>query len=110
MIRSFLVQVLIRRRRVCTLWRATSVRPKHDLRARPLPPACGGKFLNLLKLLRGDDVSAALLGCLLGGSHRPHPNQPRALCGLSNTLMATAAAQSRRIGSVGEVMFVVRPR
>ena len=57
---------------MCTFWRATFVRPQHDLRARPLLPACGNKFFNLMKLLRGDDVSAALFGCLRYGSHSPH--------------------------------------
>ena len=31
------------------------------------------QILDPMKFLRGDDVSGALFGCLLGGSHGPHP-------------------------------------
>jgi hypothetical protein len=42
--------------RATTSWRA--VRPQHDDRARPLPPARGDKFLDLVKFLRLGCVSA----------------------------------------------------
>jgi hypothetical protein len=60
---------------------------QHD-RARPFSPACGDKFLDLMKLLRGDDVSAALFECLVGVSHGPTQSHSR---GLTSMFRATEA-------------------
>jgi hypothetical protein len=51
-----------------------------------LLPACGGKFLDLVKLSRGDDIGAALLGELFGNSHGSHP-QPSGAASVARGLL-----------------------
>jgi hypothetical protein len=83
------------------LWRATFVRPQREHRAWPLSPACGNKFFDLMKLVRGDDVSAALFECLLGASHGPHP-MPSAAIALARDLEPNGpGASGSNNGSAG---------